>query len=69
MTEADINLTETFNPGTLMQRVSQSNPTFIAFKTGDPLPEQLRSAINVIPFIRDLRQIAMQRINESEVQP
>lgn len=62
--EHELNLSSLFNPGASMQRVSQSNPTFVELKTGDPIPDQLRQALNVTAFVRDLRQIAIKRIQE-----
>lgn len=64
--QAELNLSDLFNPGATMQRVSQRNPTFVELKTGDPIPDQLRQALNVTAFVRDLRQVAIQRINESK---
>lgn len=65
---ADLNISEVFNPGAVMQRVSQKNPTFVELRTGDAIPDHLRDQLNVSGFVRDLRQIAIQRIQENEGQ-
>lgn len=39
-------------------RVSQ-RPGFVPLKTGDPIPDELRAALNVSAFVRELRQIAL----------
>jgi hypothetical protein len=62
--ERDLNLPQDghFNPATQMQRVSQ-RPGFIPLKTGDAIPDELRAALNVEPFVRELRQ-SINQINQ-----
>lgn len=63
--EKFLNLGMVFDPGAPMQRASQ-RPGFVALKTGDPIPDTLRAALNVTPVVRDLREIALIKITKSE---
>lgn len=43
-------------------------PGFIPLKTGDPIPPELRQALNVEAYVYELRKIA-QEVVESELEP
>jgi hypothetical protein len=41
---------------------------FVPWQPGQPFPEQLRTELNVEPFLREIRRIAQQKINEQAAQ-